>query len=203
MRATQVITVITNVETVLDVTEQTNPMSSVNYETETLETGPIINSTASILADGYTISLEMAASVSDFLGYATPPKGSPLPQTTNSTLHYIDLPRIWPVAISRHGAAKVNLIDNQSLVFSLSSPEVAKFGAPDRVRDDAITREIQTYEEKNGAKEVIVLVTPTIVDSVGNRVHEDYLDIDRQAFPPQPNAVSPPGVFPGRPPGSK
>src|SRR5450432_2634580 len=47
--------------------------SSINPQTQQVETGPVLDVVPYVLSDGYTINLTLIPSLVDFAGYATPP----------------------------------------------------------------------------------------------------------------------------------
>ena len=67
MRATEIITIITNFAY-----RETLTNSYIFPQTNTVETGPILDTMATVLPDGYTIDLDAKASLTEFLGYADP-----------------------------------------------------------------------------------------------------------------------------------
>ena len=66
MRATQIITVITNFVFAENIGHLIQFDYPANYQ---VETGPILDTVATVLPDGYTIDLRTTASLTEFLGY--------------------------------------------------------------------------------------------------------------------------------------
>ena len=152
MRATQIITVVTNVAL-----EETNGMVSMNYESGQFETGPTLDVTPKILSDGHTIALPVIASVTDFLGYAP---------TTNSTPAFtkngeqVDLPQVSPQFREQKKSDAPNLEDGQTLILKL--PE-------DQTPSNAMLQSLTDANAKIRDGDTLVFVTATIVDSTGQR----------------------------------
>jgi RNA polymerase sigma factor (sigma-70 family) len=166
MRATQVISVITNL-----CLQETNGISSIVPQTGTVETGPVLDAMPRVLSDGYTIELPVIASVVEFLGYA---------QSTNTTPAYnsagqeIDVPTVSPQFRVQSTTNSVNLFDDQTLVFGLKD---------NQVQTDAVLAELDGSKSNSLNRQTLVFVTATIIDAVGNRMHEDasYTNIPPQA----------------------
>jgi hypothetical protein len=123
------------------------------YETMTVPLGPMVDLVPFIEQDGYTIRLNAIPSIIEFLGYDEP---------TNSVTAYIDgkeqtvfVPR--PHFLVRQMAGEAAVRDGQTVM--LASPPGAQGNSA-----------AASVLEK---KRLLVFVTPTLVDSAGNRVHPD------------------------------
>jgi type II secretory pathway component GspD/PulD (secretin) len=166
MRATQVISVVTNF-----CLQEINGTSVTVPQTENVEAGPVLDVIPRVLPDGYTIELPVIASVVEFLGYA---------QSTNTTPAYnsagqeIDLPTASPQFRVQSTTNSVNLFDNQTLVFGLKDNQVPT---------DAALAELDGSKSNSLNRQTLVFITATIVDAAGNRVHENasYTNIPPQA----------------------
>ncbi len=182
MRATELITVVTNFALVKS---STNGVSAVMPQSTQVEVGPIIGVIPHVLADGYTINLTAIASLTNFFGYDQPPD-----QHISKDDASIHLPVILPVLCVRQAIARLNLYDNQTVVLrnlqkhyysdgKEVSAEPAYFAQQDKKQATGQPDEVD--------KELIVLVTVTLVDTAGNRVHsEDDLPFAKTGIPPQP-----------------
>jgi RNA polymerase sigma factor (sigma-70 family) len=166
MRATQIISVITNF-----CLQETNGVSSIFPQTGTVETGPILDAMPRVLPDGYTIELPVTASVVEFLGYAQSTNTTP---AYNSAEQEIDVPTVSPQFRLQSTTNSVNLFDDQTLVFGLKE---------NQDQTDAALAELDGSKSNSLNRHTLVFVTATIIDPAGNRVHEDasYTNI-----PPQP-----------------
>ncbi|SPE58684.1 hypothetical protein SBV1_2790008 [Verrucomicrobia bacterium] len=166
MRATQIISVVTNF-----CLQETNGTSSIVPQTENVETGPVLDAVPRVLPDGYTIELPVVASVVEFLGYAPSTNTTP---AYNSVGQEIDVPTVSPQFRVPSVTNSVNLFDGQTLVFGLKD---------NQVQTDATLAELDGRKSNSLNRHTLVFVTATIIDHVGNRVHEDgsYTNI-----PPQP-----------------
>jgi len=167
MRATQVITVITNFTF-----QENGTNGSIISQTENVETGPVLDVVPCVLSDGYTINLALIPSLTEFLGYDKP---------TNPTTAYnragekIDVPKILPRFSVRQMVTTLNLWDGQTAVIGglLEKNYVGGKEVADK--------------SKSSDKELLVFITATLVDPAGNRVHtDDDLPFAQKGIPPQP-----------------
>ncbi len=139
-----------------------------------LEIGPVLDVVPYVLSDGYTINLTVIPSLTEFLGYDTP-------APTNTTAFYnrfgekIDLPKSLPRFTVRQMVTTLNLWDNQTAIIS---------GLPEK---NYVNGNEVANKSKASDKELLVFVTATIVDPVGNRVHsDDELPFTKDNIPSQP-----------------
>jgi beta-lactamase regulating signal transducer with metallopeptidase domain len=167
MRATQVITVITNFTF-----QENGTNGSIISQTENIETGPVLDVVPYVLSDGYTINLALIPSLTEFLGYDKP---------TNTTAAYnragekIDVPKVIPKFRVRQVVATVNVLDGQTVVFS---------GLPEK---NYVSGKETVEKSKASDKELLVFITVTLVDPTGNRIHVDEeLPFAQEGIPPQP-----------------
>lgn len=128
-----------------------SPGSGVNskpvVESQTIRTGPSLDLRPTVLADGYSIRLEVNATVTEFLGYegtATDP---------------------LPGVLMRQAAATNAVFDGQTLVLTGPIVETILPVSDDPPPAPGLAR----TGEKRVKKSLVVFVTPTLVDSAGNR----------------------------------
>jgi type II secretory pathway component GspD/PulD (secretin) len=166
MRATQVITVVTNFAFQESLTN--NGTSSIFPQTSTVETGPILDVVPYVLADGYTINLTIIPSLTEFLGYATPPD---VPNVTG-TNNRVQLPVVLPQFSTRQMTASLNLSDNQTVIVGgMIETKYVTDKVPVLGSVPLMGRLFQT--KKTTQNEILILISATIVDPAGNRVHSD------------------------------
>ncbi len=133
-------------------TEIRTIVSGVN--TNQMEFGPVFDVVPIVLPDGCMINLNLTASLTEFLGYTQVPAGLSASSSTRE--------RAVPVITTRHASANVTVWDGRTCVLGLAGAQEAKEGA-------AQTANISDAVKKN----LLIFVTPTIVDPAGNRVHSD------------------------------
>jgi len=182
MRATQVITVVTNFAFRESLTN--NGTSSIFPETQSVETGPILDVVPYVLADGYTINLTVIPSLTEFLGYDKPPD---VPDVTG-TNNRVQLPIVLPKFDVRSVTANLNLWDNQTVVIggmNSTSVSVTKDKTPVLGDIPLMGKLFRSQSKTTVEKELLVFITATIVDPAGNRVHkEDELPFAHRGIPP-------------------
>jgi beta-lactamase regulating signal transducer with metallopeptidase domain/type II secretory pathway component GspD/PulD (secretin) len=182
MRATQIITVITNFTY-----RETSTNSAITPQTTQVECGPVLDAIASVMPDGYTIDLRIIPSLTEFLGYDKPTNTIP---TVTSTGAIVDVPTIRPSFYVRQTDAHLKLWDGQTVVLGgLISTQVqtTKDTVPVSGGRAAETPQFRTQTTHTVKKhELLVLITVTLVDAAGNRIHsDDEMLIARPGIPPQ------------------
>jgi type II secretory pathway component GspD/PulD (secretin)/beta-lactamase regulating signal transducer with metallopeptidase domain len=182
MKATTTITVITNFTY-----QETATNSGIIPQMESVEFGPVLDSTAWVLSDGYTIDLNIKASYSEFLGYD---------KTTNTTPYYtkdgkkVNVPSAAPRIEVRQASKNVNVWDNQTVVLGgmiITSIQTTKDKVPFLGDLPGVGRVFQSQSKTEIKKNIMVFVTATIVDAAGNRIHSnDELPFAQNGTPTQP-----------------
>jgi beta-lactamase regulating signal transducer with metallopeptidase domain len=169
MRATQIINVITN----YNYQENDTTNSTITPQSAKVETGPILDTVAYVLSDGFTINLTAIPSFTEFLGYDQPTNPFTAKYTKDGT--EVDVPVVLPKFKVRQASANVNLYDGQTLVIGKMRNETSVGGK----KADA-GQNVQKSE-------LLIFVTVTLVDSAGNRIHNDEeLPFAKDRVPPQP-----------------
>jgi len=165
----------------------TNDDASSLYVTESISCGPIMDVIANVMADGYTIELMMIPSVTEFLGYQE--------DQTNRVAVYVDGKKKWvspprPIVRQRKLSASVRVWDGQTVVLGgLPSETVTTLKDKVPVLGDLplLGRMFRSESKATTKKNLLIFVTPTLIDAAGNRIHtEDELPFTRDAVPPQP-----------------
>ena len=198
VRATQVVTIVTNLELVAE----KNGSSSLRPDTNSVEIGPVLDLVPYVLADGYTIYLSAIPSVMEFLGYDVSTNGLSrlelsgdqvrptvtIQNATGSAHEYVvghKLLKIVTKIRTQRFVAAVKLWDGQTLVMGGQQMH----GADQTLGLPPVNQE----------KELLIFITTTIVDPEGKRVHsDDEMPFARDGIPTQPQMPpqrkdSPPG----------
>jgi RNA polymerase sigma factor (sigma-70 family) len=165
MRATQIISVVTNV-----CLQETNGTSSIVPQAGDVECGPILDAVPEILSDGYTIKLPVIASMVEFLGYAPSANTTPAYNSAGQ-----DVPTVSPQFRVQQTTNSVDMLDGQTLVFRLNDNQMPSAAA---------LAELDASKSNSLNRHTLVFVTASIIDRAGNLVHADagsYTNI-----PPQP-----------------
>ena len=160
--------------------------SAITFDTQPVETGPILDVVPYVLSDGYTINMALIPSVTVFNGYDTPPT---IPNVTGN-LNVVQLPVILPDFTVRQVVTTVNVWDNQTVVLGgLISSQIQSTKQQVPVIGDLplLGRLFQSQSKTTQKKNLMIFVTATLVDPAGNRVHyDDDLPFAQNAFPSQP-----------------
>ncbi len=160
--------------------------SAITPVTQYLETGPLLDVIPYVLSDGYTINLTLIPSLTEFIGYQTPPNIA----NVTGTLNVVQLPVIIPEFSVRQVITTVNIWDGQTVVLgglitSQTSDEQDKVPVLGDV--PIIGKLFQSQMKTSIKRNLMIFVTATIVDPAGNRVHsEDELPFAQNSVPPQP-----------------
>jgi type II secretory pathway component GspD/PulD (secretin) len=160
--------------------------SSITPQTQQVETGPVLDVVPVVLSDGYTINLTLIPSLTEFVGYDTPPS---IAGVTGS-LNVVQLPVILPDFTIRQVVTTVNIWDNQTIVIGgliSSSTSSTKDKIPVLGDLPLLGNLFQSSSKSVLKKNLMIFVTATIVDPAGNRVHsDDELPFAQTAIPTQP-----------------
>jgi general secretion pathway protein D len=160
--------------------------SAITFNTQPVETGPILDVVPYVLSDGYTINMALIPSVTVFNGYDTPPT---IPNVTGN-LNVVQLPVILPDFTVRQVVTTVNVWDNQTVVLGgLISSQIQSTKQQVPVIGDLplLGRLFQSQSKTTQKKNLMIFVTATLVDPAGNRVHsDDDLPFAQNSFPSQP-----------------
>jgi len=161
-------------------------VSAITPQTQQVETGPVLDVVPYVLSDGYTINLTLIPSLTEFVGYQTPPSIAGV----TGGLNVVQLPVILPDFTVRQVVTTVNIWDNQTIVIGgliSSTTQSTKDMVPVLGNLPVIGRLFQSSSKVAAKKNLMIFVTATIVDPAGNRVHsDDELPFTQTAIPTQP-----------------
>ena len=97
--------------------------SAITFQTQQVETGPVLDVVPDVLSDGYTVNLTLIPSDTEFIGYQNPPN---IPSVTGN-LNVVQLPIVLPAFTVKQVVTTVNIWDNQTVVIGgLISSDTAK-----------------------------------------------------------------------------
>lgn len=166
--------------------------SDIEYQTESIAFGPILDVLPAVSADGFAIQMTITASITEFLGYDDPGKFVPQGNGTNGgkpLTATMPLPRFR----FRQATTIANVWDGQTLM--LNAPPAEKISEMSKVKNKVpmlgdlpffarlFRKESQTPVKRN----LIIFITPTIIGSKGDRVHsEKELLFATNSVPKQP-----------------
>jgi general secretion pathway protein D len=173
--------------------------SSVNYPLTTLPIGPTLDVVPYVSADGFTIQMTIIPTITEFIGYDDPgafvPQaqsvsggggGAALPLTATLPLPHFRVRQITTSAI---------IWDGQTIVLGgLITEDVIKFKDQIPILGDLplVGRLFRNESSQTKKKNLVVFVTPQIIDPAGNRFHsEDEMPFAQSTFPVQKPVPAP------------
>jgi general secretion pathway protein D len=167
--------------------------SQVNYPTETLPFGPTLDVVPYVSADGFTISLTMIPSFVEFLGYDDPGAFVPQIQGGSSGVGGVAQPITAQLPLPhfrvRQIVTSVIVWDGQTVVLGgLMAESVTKMKDKVPILGDLpfLGRLFRSESSQTQKKNLMIFVTPTIIDPAGNRAHsEDEMPFAQNAIPAQ------------------
>jgi len=160
---------------------------------EAIELGPVLDVIPCVLSDGFTINLTLIPTLMDFVGYDNPNEvlssAGALPTGT------ILVPTVLPRFRVRQVITTVNVWDGQTVVLGgLITDNVNKIKDKVPMLGDIpiLGRLFRSESSTSEKKNLMIFVTPTIIDPAGNRSHsEDEMPFAQAAIPAQPKAGGP------------
>jgi general secretion pathway protein D len=165
------------------VVQQPQALPTVQPQTIPIPLGPTLDVIPHVSADGYTIQLNLIPSVTEFLGYQET-------QYTASVGNVNNLPP-YPLPHFRVRQVTTSAIvwDGQTVMLGgLIAEQVSKTKDKVPVLGDLplVGRLFRSEGSSTKKKNLIIFVTPTLIDPAGNRIHtEDALPYDPNKIPTQ------------------
>jgi general secretion pathway protein D len=167
-------------------------VAAATPNTQSVEVGPVLDVMPYVLSDGYTLNLTLIPSLTEFSGYDTINGVSPrtAAAAVAGVTSTVQLPAILPVFSVRQVLTTVNVWDGQTVALGgliSSTVTTQKDKVPGLGDLPLLGRLFQSQTKSSVKKNLMIFVTPTIVDPAGNRVHsDDELPFAQIAIPPQP-----------------
>ena len=165
-----------------------NAATTIQPSTETLPFGPTFDVLPTVSADGFSIQMTLIPTIAEFIGYDDPGQfvvqaqsgAGGVPLTAQLPLPHF---RIRQVTTS------VNVWDGQTIVLGgLITENVSKLKDQVPILGDIplIGRLFRSEASQTQKKNLVIFVTPTIIDAAGNRFHsEDEMPFAQSGFPGQ------------------
>ena len=155
--------------------------STIQPQLSILPTGPVLDVLPTVAADGYTISMSLIPSITQFIGYdAVPPEfaGAIQAQSVGSGTVGVSLTAQVPLPRTRVRQVVTQCIvwDAQTVMLGgLISEDITNTKDKVPVLGDLpmVGRLFRSETKTNRKKNLVIFVTPTIIDPAGNRVHTD------------------------------
>jgi general secretion pathway protein D len=150
--------------------------------------GPVLDVIPYVSADGYTIQMSIVPTLTEFLGYDTDVASTFQTIVGNQQLQPTPLPRFRV----RQVVTSAIVWDGQTIVLGgLIAENVTKSKDKIPVLGDIplLGRLFRSERSTSEKRNLVVFVTPKLIDPAGNRVHTpDNLPYDPNVIPPQPAA---------------
>ena len=146
--------------------------------------GPMLDIIPNVSADGYSIQITVTATVTEFLGYEKP---APALQDSWGKVSKDAIP--LPITRTRQVTTSAVVWDGQTLVLGgLMSENVVKVKDKVPVLGDVplLGRLFRSESKIAQKKNLLIFVTPTLIDPAGNRVHTEESLRSQQTILPQP-----------------
>ena len=159
---------------VVDMKQITVAITNGVAQTQPFPLGPTLDTVPYADPDGYTIQMTLAPSLVEFLGYDDP--GPFVIQSTNSTSGPLTAQLPLPHFRVRQASVSTTVWDGHTVVIcGLTAVDVVRVKDKVPVLGDLplIGRLFSSETNRSLKKRLIVLVTPTLVDPAGNRVHPE------------------------------
>ncbi len=164
------------------VVQQAPVQAAIQPATVPVPIGPTLDVIPHVSADGYTIHLNLLPTVTEFLGYDDPGQ-------FRAVVGNLSAPVPLPRFRIRQVVTSSIVWDGQTVVLGgLISERVAKRKDKVPVLGDlpVLGRLFRSEANASQKKNLVIFVTPTIIDPQGNRVHdENNLPFDPTKLPPQ------------------
>ena len=155
--------------------------------------GPTLDVLPTVSADGFSIQMVIIPTITEFLGYDDPGpfliQAQGIGRDGNASIPLtaqLPLPRFRV----RQVTSTVNVWDGQTIVLGgLLSDNIIRIKDKIPVLGDlpVLGRLFRSESNQTQKKNLVIFVTPTIIDPAGNRFHsEEDLPFAKNSIPPQP-----------------
>lgn len=166
--------------------------STLNYNVQALPFGPVLDVVPYVSADTYTVQMVIIPTVTEFIGYDDPGQFVPQAQSVSGTAGSgIPLTGQLPLPHFRlrQCTTSVSVWDGQTVVLGgLIAESVSKYKDKVPVLGDlpVFGRLFRSEASETQKRNLVIFVTPTIVDPAGNRFHsEEDMPFAQTSIPEQ------------------
>jgi len=167
---------------------------SLNYNTTPYGFGPVLDVMPTVSADGYSIQMVLIPTILEFIQYDSP--GGFVPQAEAAAGSTIGVPvqAVLPLPHFRvrEVVTTVNVWDGQTVVLGgMISETITKIKDEIPVLGDLplLGRLFQSESTDSQKQNLLIFVTPKIIDPAGNPVHnDDDMPFSHSSIPQQPPA---------------
>lgn len=166
--------------------------TTISVITEQLEFGPVLDVMPYVSADGHTIQMTIVPTIKEFIGYDLEASRvfQPVAQSVGAAAgSSLTATQPFPEFRLRQVVTSAIVWDGQTVVLGgLISEDVTRIKDKVPVLGDIpfAGRFFRSESSRTLKRNLIIFVTPTIIDPAGNRVHtDDELPFARSAIPAQ------------------
>jgi Flp pilus assembly secretin CpaC/tetratricopeptide (TPR) repeat protein len=172
----------------------------IGFSTTTIPLGPTLDVLPYVSADGYSVQMTIIPTIIEFLGYDLETARQFVPQIILGTGDTVGTPvqsqLPLPIFRSRQVVTSCNVWDGQTVVLGgLLAEDVQKIKDKVPVLGDLwlVGRLFRSESSLTRKKNLVIFVTPSIIDPAGNPVHApDRLPYDPNSIPPQVTSLMAP-----------
>jgi type II secretory pathway component GspD/PulD (secretin) len=170
---------------------------SVNYSTSFIPLGPSLDVLPTVSADGYSIQMALLPTYLEFIQYDPP--GQFVPEAQGAAGSTLGVPITAQLPLPhfriREVATTCDVWDGQTVVLGgLISEQIYKIHDKVPMLGDLpfFGKLFQSQSSDSTKENLLIFVTPTMIDPAGNKVHsEDDLPFARKGVPAQPAPATP------------
>src|ERR1044071_3913569 len=167
--------------------------TTLNYTTQVLPFGPTLDVIPYVSADGFTIQMTIIPTITEFIGYDDPGGFVPQAQSVSGGAGGAAIPIVGQLPLPhlrlRQLTTSVIVWDGQTVVLGgLITEDVTKIKDKVPVLGDLplVGRLFRSESSATSKKNLVIFVTPTIIDPTGNRFHsEDEMPFAQTSIPVQ------------------
>lgn len=152
--------------------------TTIDYPTTSVPIGTTLDVVPYISADGYTIQMTIIPTITEFVGYDDP--GAFVPQGQGGSLSSVGVPITAQLPLPRTRVRQVTtsaiVWDGQTVVLGgLISEDVTRLKDKVPLLGDLpfFGKLFRSESSATKKKNLVIFVTPTIIDPAGNRVHQE------------------------------
>jgi general secretion pathway protein D len=168
---------------------------SLNYNTTPFAFGPVLDVMPTVSADGYSIQMVLIPTYTEFVGYDSPGNFVPTAEAAAGTTIGVPVTAQLPLPHFRvrEVATTCNVWDGQTVVLGgLIGENITKIKDEVPVLGDLplVGRLFQSQSTDSIKQNLLIFITPTMIDPAGNRVHTDEdMPFAQHAIPLQPTVA--------------
>jgi general secretion pathway protein D len=158
---------------------------------EQMELGPTLDVIPCVLSDGFTINLTLIPTLTEFVGYDNPNEVNNSGLQTSGAFPggLVMIPTVLPLFRVRQVVSAVNVWDGQTVVLGGMLAETVttiKDQVPMLGDLPLVGRFFRSESKATSKKNLLIFVTPTLIDPSGSRLHsDDEMPFAQAGFPTQ------------------